>query len=78
METVKQITEKVDLASVARSIKQYKKLAIKYDNTVTGVCHVDCFCGEQVMLAGEINFCKCGLGVEKNGWITRYPNEVSK
>jgi len=53
----------------------YQKLALKRDpDTPIGQpadMHVDCPCGQEVMILSDDNHCDCGAVFDNAGWVKR-------
>lgn len=53
----------------------YQKLALKRDPDAPigqpADMHVDCPCGQEVMVLSDNNQCDCGAVYDRNGWVKR-------
>ena len=51
----------------------YTKLALKRDPHAPvgqpGAMHLDCHCGQQVLVTAETNSCACGAIYDRSGWV---------
>ncbi len=51
----------------------YTKLALKRDPDAPvgqpAAMHLDCPCGQHVLVTGETNHCACGAVYDRRGWV---------